>query len=784
MTNEEGQRWPVCGHTVAFPTQPYGVQLSLMSTMLRALDSQQNALLSAPTGCGKTLALLSAALSWQGQAANAKSRSVGPAEAGAGAPSTRRQRVFYASRTHGQVSQVVAELKRLEHTPRMAVLASRAQYCVHPDVRESPSRDADCDQLCKQDACSFAQGKKGLIELMTGTLHDVEELAGVGELTGGCPYFAARSMAEDAEVVLCPYQYLIDPLVRGAMNVDLEGAVVIVDEAHNIENACMEAASVEVPLEDLDNAAVRLEEEASFANPFLYQPLSEAFRKLHVWAQRVWSTLSRDGTPHITWTGPECIGTFENLGITADATAQLLGHIEQIKEKLREEADAAQEVGMHGRGRRGRRPSSRARGAGGSQGKAEGIKSVLPMCERLLTCLQMAFDSPEGESNLRHFTFAIFGKSSEEFRGAGRRGYQRYDIPCFALWCNWGGVAFRQVHQPAHSVLLASGTLAPMEGFETELGCKFPHRIDTPHVVPRDQVYASVIPAHNGHDIVATYKNVGTVAFKDVIGDLLKQVVSSCKSGGVIVFVASYGMLAQLRERWAATGLLADVESLAPCFMEQRGQMDDVIGLYRKHANSSRAVLIAVARGKASEGIDFRDAECRVCMCVGLPFPSITDPKVKSKVAHNDAQAPLGQKGSWYTHQAFRAMNQAAGRCIRHRKDYGALILVDSRFQRPQNVAMLPRWVQSCLKQSYSSSEVLPELEDFLATVPSLVGAGETTACCGQRLASGGEPGAGGPKPNQQLVGRSRPEIQADVDVLCSYICEELEWEAQHITGQ
>ena len=34
----------------------------------------------------------------------------------------------------------------------------------------------------------------------------------------------------------------------------------------------------------------------------------------------------------------------------------------------------------------------------------------------------------------------------------------------------------------------------------------------------------------------------------------------------------------------------------------------------------------------------------------------------------------------WYKQQASRAVNQAVGRVIRHRMDYGAIILCDERF--------------------------------------------------------------------------------------------------------
>lgn len=36
---------------------------------------------------------------------------------------------------------------------------------------------------------------------------------------------------------------------------------------------------------------------------------------------------------------------------------------------------------------------------------------------------------------------------------------------------------------------------------------------------------------------------------------------------------------------------------------------------------------------------------------------------------------------AWYVQQASRAVNQAMGRVIRHRHDYGAIILCDDRFQ-------------------------------------------------------------------------------------------------------
>lgn len=70
----------------------------------------------------------------------------------------------------------------------------------------------------------------------------------------GCPYFASRTMADSADLIFCPYNYILEPCkdytimlwfyvyidypclcyyytaIRKAMNIDLEGSIVILDE--------------------------------------------------------------------------------------------------------------------------------------------------------------------------------------------------------------------------------------------------------------------------------------------------------------------------------------------------------------------------------------------------------------------------------------------------------------------------------------------------------------------------------------------------------------------------
>ena len=50
--------------------------------------------------------------------------------------------------------------------------------------------------------------------------------------------YAHGGCAEAAELIFCPYNYILDPVIRRAVQIDLQDSVIILDEAHNIEDIC------------------------------------------------------------------------------------------------------------------------------------------------------------------------------------------------------------------------------------------------------------------------------------------------------------------------------------------------------------------------------------------------------------------------------------------------------------------------------------------------------------------------------------------------------------------
>ena len=207
-----------------------------------------------------------------------------------------RIRVVVASRTHSQLSQFVGELRRTRFAEVVAAVAlgSRAQLCVNDEVLGtkggrvlSASTVAErCRDLQKQKGSKKKKGEEkeqqensnrkgkakaassascgcpfrnpsdpGARRAMRDSLlsrpTDVEEAAAAGRALGACPYYSSRAALPDADVVFVPYAGLLSAEAREAVGLKLKGAVVIVDEAHNLPAAVASAYSARVSLKHL-----------------------------------------------------------------------------------------------------------------------------------------------------------------------------------------------------------------------------------------------------------------------------------------------------------------------------------------------------------------------------------------------------------------------------------------------------------------------------------------------------------------------------------------------------
>lgn len=304
-----------------------------------------------------------------------------------------------------------------------------------------------------------------------------------------------------------------------------------------------------------------------------------------------------------------------------------------------------------------------------------------------------------------------------------------------SLSCFHPRVAFNALKKTS-SVILTSGTLSPLIGFESELGCSFPIQYEGGHVIDlhRQVLVGTVSTGPSGRGkLNCSYKESNSIDFMDDLGDLFLQFCRIISEGGILIFFPSYSFMEKLFIRWKATDLWEKLEKLKHIFIEESSSTSNsnFITTIRKFydCNSGAAaaaaatsvmstrmenkdvskikksggIFFAICRGKVSEGIDFSDDRCRLCVVVGIPFPNVSDFQVDLKKKFNTSRKDMINGNSWYTQQAYRAVNQAIGRTIRHQNDWGAILLIDERWEkRKGHIEGLSKWIRPITSMLFS----------------------------------------------------------------------------------
>ena len=329
--------------TVKFPhPKPYPAQNTMMWKIIMALDQEKNALVESPTGSGKTISFLCSAIAWlkthkkdkvlikddnlecarnlkneldQGRITMDQYVSDTAKLQLALKDSQKSPRIWIGTRTHQQIGQIISELKDspYSHNIDNSCLASRERMCVNPRAKnhETKSCNDACSELVKNRHCKYHTAiQKGPIDnhakldsLMRAgiTPHygvwDIEDLVEKGKQQEFCPYYAAQRVVakqakgsgqwvrSSAEIIVCPYQYLIDPSVRS--NFDIKNDIIIIDEAHNIEGQCREAASLRLSKKDLDDMISSIESVIETYKKWMVEYNNTNEKTLQFWDERV-----------------------------------------------------------------------------------------------------------------------------------------------------------------------------------------------------------------------------------------------------------------------------------------------------------------------------------------------------------------------------------------------------------------------------------------------------------------------------------------------------------------
>lgn len=685
-----------------------------------------------------------------------------PAEAGTIPTPKAPPKIFFCSRTHSQLAQVIDELKNcpvsylngpsatnpFARKLRMCVLGSKARFCVNKDVNSNPSEVADaCSNLMSVNACSFGnkQRKKNDLKGATPQVWNIEDMLALSEVHKECGYFYSREELAEANIVFCPYIYILEPGIRSAMSIYLNNAIVIFDEAHNVEDTCRSSASLELEAELLAVAIALFTRVLSHdSRSPAYHSLLGVLEGLNRWVQGINANASAILRPtgvdeeSKVWTGGDALLMLaEFTGITESSFGDFQVDLEIVEENEKQLAARG--------GQSQTRDDARGKQATSTTRDRPMLLGMLAL--NVIRSLFNVIDYMLRDKLKYLDDFKLVIQRTRKQKTSSRRSSRsraenkvEWELK-MCIWCLSARVAFSDVVKAARSVILTSGTLSPMDSFAGELGTDFPVRLEANHVVDmRKQVFAgAVMRGPGGVDLSSTYAHQQEIRYQDSMGELLLQ-FAMVVPGGILMFFPSYSFMEKLKTRWRRTGQWSKINDIKFVYSEPRKagkKFDALLDKYKYAVARGRAgtakertgaVFLAVYRGKVSEGIDFSNDNARAVLAVGIPFPSVADLHISLKRRYQDEMSRLDKKlvngQRWYQLQAFRALNQALGRCIRHRKDYGAILLLDSRYRDGAHTSSISKWMRGSIQEVERSELVLSHFLAFFRINEQVLGTG------------------------------------------------------------
>ncbi|HEX7828484.1 MAG TPA: ATP-dependent DNA helicase [Thermoanaerobaculia bacterium] len=196
---------------------PFGAmrpgQDEMVAAVARGVWQRDALLISAPTGIGKTMAVLYPAVR--------QSLKLG-------------KKLFFLTSKTLQQDAAIEALRRLnDGSFRVLRIRSKQKMCAHTEM------------ICHEDFCPFAAQYSQKMEKSALLTHLVTSMSyfdpdityAMARDTEVCPFEVSLELIEQADVIVCDYNYIFDPYVglkAYQQENDYGDCVLVVDEAHNL----------------------------------------------------------------------------------------------------------------------------------------------------------------------------------------------------------------------------------------------------------------------------------------------------------------------------------------------------------------------------------------------------------------------------------------------------------------------------------------------------------------------------------------------------------------------
>lgn len=715
---------------VLFPyPKIYPEQYNYMCDIKKTLDVGGNSILEMPSGTGKTVSLLSLTIAYQMHYPE-------------------HRKIIYCSRTMSEIEKALVELENLmdsrtkelgyQEDFRGLGLTSRKNLCLHPEVskeRKGTVVDEKCRRMTNGQAkrkleedpeanvelCEYHENLYNIEveDYLPKGVFSFEKLLKYCEEKTLCPYFIVRRMISLCNIIIYSYHYLLDPKIAERVSNEVsKDSIVIFDEAHNIDNVCIESLSLDLTTDALRRAtrgANALDERISEVRKVDSQKLQDEYEKL-VQGLHSADILTDQEEPFVeTPVLPQDLLT-EAIPGNIRRAEHFVSFLKRLIEYLKTRMKVLHVISET--------PKS----------FLQHLKQLtfierkpLRFCSERLSLLVRTLEVTEVEDFTALKDIATFATLISTYEEGFLLIIEPYEIenaavpnPIMRFTCLDASIAIKPVFERFSSVIITSGTISPLDmyprmlNFKTVLQKSYAMTLAKKSFLPMiitkgsDQVaISSRFEIRNDPSIVRNYGSM-LVEFAKITPD------------GMVVFFPSYLYMESIVSMWQTMGILDEVWKHKLILVETPDAQETSLALetYRKACSNGRgAILLSVARGKVSEGIDFDHQYGRTVLMIGIPFQYTESRILKARLEFMRENYRI-RENDFLSFDAMRHAAQCLGRVLRGKDDYGVMVLADRRFSRKRS--QLPKWIAQGLSDAdlnLSTDMAISNTKQFLRTM-------------------------------------------------------------------
>jgi len=496
-------------------------------------------------------------------------------------------------------------------------------------------------------------------------------------------------------VIIYSYHYLLDPKIAERVSKELsKDCIVVFDEAHNIDNVCIESLSTDITEESLRKAtrgAKNLEKKIGEMRDSDAEKLKNEYKALVEGLREAGEAREEDAFMSNPALPDDLIqeAVPGNIRRADHFVTFLMRFIEYLKTRMKVRQVISETP-----------PSFLAH----LKEYTFIEKKPLRFCAERLTSLVRTLELTNIEDYQPLQEVATFATLVATYDAGFLLILEPFESdtaevpnPVLHFTCLDAAIAIKPVFDRFSSVIITSGTISPLEmypkmlGFDTVVlesySMTLTRRSFLPMIVTKgsDQVsISSGFLVRNEPSVVRNY------------GNLLTE-FSKLTPDGMVVFFPSYLYMESIVSMWQGMGIIDELLKYKLVLVEtpDTAETSAALEIYRTACCNGRgAILLCVARGKVSEGIDFEKQYGRTVLCIGVPFQYTESRILKARLQFLRETYRI-KENDFLSFDAMRHAAQCLGRVLRGKDDYGIMVLADKRFLKKRN--QLPKWINQAI---------------------------------------------------------------------------------------